>query len=76
MAKSERLLLILNSTSNYSRHCPDLLGVFSPCYRQGQKEASAIAIKTEPPVKPSQSEEEEERGNNSPYCLFRQSLPV
>ncbi|ARI81985.1 hypothetical protein C789_5176 [Microcystis aeruginosa FACHB-905 = DIANCHI905] len=46
MAKSERLLLTLNSTSNYSRHCPDLLGVFSPCYRQGQKEAAAIAIKT------------------------------
>ncbi|CCI36472.1 hypothetical protein MICAK_2490003 [Microcystis aeruginosa PCC 9701] len=52
-----------------------MLGVFSPGYSQGQKEASAIAIKTEPPVKPSQSEEEE-RGNNCPYCLSRQLLPV
>ncbi|AKV69057.1 hypothetical protein VL20_4111 [Microcystis panniformis FACHB-1757] len=43
--------------------------MFSPRYRQGQKEASAIAIKTQPRVKPSQSEEEEERGNNCPYCL-------
>ncbi|CCI28016.1 hypothetical protein MICAH_4770018 [Microcystis aeruginosa PCC 9809] len=53
-----------------------MLGVLTPCDSQGQKEASAIAIKTQPPVKPSQSEEEEERRNNCPYCLSRQLLPV
>ncbi|AOC53783.1 hypothetical protein amyaer_3076 [Microcystis aeruginosa NIES-2481] len=61
-----------------------MLGVFShpysyqpsACYRHAPKESSEIAIKTQPPVKPSQSQEEEERGNNCLYCLFRQLLPV